>query len=101
MPFILQKDSPWRFSVCISYSFDGGKTFEKLVTELYAESYINVPLKSEGEFDTSEWRMGDALATIVKNKLDMYNVPLYILDFRNINHKIVKRYMAGVIYDYQ
>lgn len=93
MPSIAQENSPWRFSVCISYSFDGGKTIEKLVTEFYAESYINAPLKTEG-------KVSEAMTTIVKNKPDMYNVPLYILDFRN-NYKVVKRYMAGVIYDYQ
>lgn len=76
---ISQQESPCHFSVCISYSFDGGKTFEKLVTEFYVESYINIPLKKEG-------MVSEALATIEQNKPDMYNVPWFKLKFKDKRH---------------
>ena len=98
-PLISQKDSPYKFSVCISYSVDGGKTFEKIVTDFYAESYINIPLKKEGI-------VSEALVTIEQNKPDMYNVPWYKLSFNdkrlNWNKDFYSReYYGGIIYDYQ
>lgn len=96
LPLLKFEESPYKFSVCISYSIDGGKTFEKIITEFYAESYINVPLKSEGN-------VSEALNIIEKNRPDMYNTPWYILHFLN-NYQYIyidEIYNTGIIYDYQ
>ena len=73
-PSISQQDSPCRFSVCISYSFDNGETFEKLITNFYADAYMFVPLKSDG-------MVNDALQIITQSKPDLYNVPCFNLWF--------------------
>lgn len=97
-PIISQSESPCRFSVCISYSIDGGKTFEKIVTEFYMESYINIPLRSEGN-------VSETLNIIEQNKADMYNVPWFMLWFKDKrglgNDYNTDRFSTGIIYDYQ
>jgi len=97
LPSITQNNSHCRFSVCISYSFDDGKTFEKLVTDFYADAYLNVPLKSQG-------KVNDALKVVTQNKPDLYNVPWFNLWFRNKMSEVANEcnsYSNGVIYDYQ
>ena len=95
-PILQQEDAPYKFSVCISYSFDGGKTYDRILTEFYVDSYINIPLRNEG-------MISEALIEIEQNKPDMYNVPWYILHF--INNYIGKYNSTfsniGTIYDYQ
>lgn len=93
-PFMNQEESHCRFSVCISYSFDEGKTFEKLVTEFYVESYLNVPLKSQG-------KISEALSLIEQNKPDMYNAPCWMLNFKNKTIETIDSFVTGIIYDYQ
>lgn len=97
LPSITQNNSHCRFSVCISYSFDEGKTFEKLVTDFYVDAYMNVPIKSK-------WKVSDALRTITQNKPDLYNVPWYNIWFRDKEGIATNRfesYSDGVIFDYQ
>lgn len=97
-PSISHKDSPCRFSVCISYSFDNGKTFEKLVTEFYVDSYLNVPLRNEG-------KINEALNIIMQSKPDMYNVPWFNLWFKNREYdnepNCTNSFSGGLLYDYQ
>lgn len=110
-PLLSQENSHCRFSVCISYSFDNGETFEKLVTEFYADSYLNVPLRNEG-------KINEALNVIMQNKPDMYNAPWFSLWFKDRVSKgpEIKEYPAtywyaatthtnaysnGILYDYQ
>lgn len=94
-PIISHSESPCRFSVCISYSIDGGKTFEKIVTEFYMESYINIPLRSEGN-------VSETLNIIEQNKADMYNVPWFMLWFKDKRDSDnTDRFSTGIIYDYQ
>lgn len=100
-PMLELSESPYRFSVCISYSFDGGKTYDRIMTEFYVDSYFNIPLKEEG-------KVNQALCEIEQNKSDMYNVPWYLLDFKN---KIANMgfsidtpdqiFTTGTLYDYQ
>jgi len=97
LPQLTQQESPCRFSVCITYSFDGGETFDKLITDFYVESYINVPLKSEG-------MVNDALKTVTHSKPDLYNTPWWNLWLRNKKSKGPNSTCAfanGIIYDYQ
>lgn len=98
LPLISQKDSYCHFSVCISYSFDNGATFEKLVTEFYADSYINIPLKNEG-------KINETLNIVMQNKPDIYNVPWFKLIFKD-ERNIFSEYNTdtfsnGILYDYQ
>ena len=92
-PLMSQQESPTHFSVCISYSLDEGKSFEKIVTEFYVDSHLNVPLKSEG-------KVNDALRVIEQTKPDMYNAPWWMLRFRNLrcDHNGI---FEGIIYDYE
>lgn len=94
LPYIKQQDSPLRFSVCISYSFDDGKTFDKLVTEFYAEAFLNIPIKTQG-------KISEALHIIEQNRPDMYNTPCWMLSFKNTAPGNIREYVTGIIYDYQ
>lgn len=63
---LTNEQSYCRFSVCISYSIDGGETYEKIVTDFYANSKIIVPIKKEG-------RINEALRSLYTNKPDALN----------------------------
>ena len=89
-PLLELEESPYKFSVCISYSFDGGNTYDRILTEFYVDSYMNIPLKDGG-------LVNKALSEIEQNKPDMYNVPWYMLIFR----KADKYFTTGTLYDYQ
>lgn len=93
-PYMSHKESPCKFSVCISYSTDNGATFEKLVTEFYADAYLNVPIKTEG-------RLGEALNVIEQSRPDMYNTPWWMLHFNSSISEVRKFVQSGIIYDYQ
>lgn len=93
-PYMSHKESPCKFSVCISYSTDNGVTFEKLVTEFYADAYLNVPIKTEG-------RLGEALNVIEQSRPDMYNTPWWMLHFNSSISEVRKFVQSGIIYDYQ
>lgn len=81
------------FSVCISYSVDGGKTFTKIVTDFYVNSNIIVPV-----FENEN--INEALRTIYQTKPDALGEPIWHLHF-NSNHKIYTLNNGGVLYDYQ
>lgn len=105
LPYISRENSFCNFSVCISYSFDNGKTFERLVTEFYADSYINIPLRNEG-------KINETLNIVIQNKPDMYNAPWFKLIFKDKRHTMgnfftspdsynTDAFSNGIIYDYQ
>lgn len=52
-----------KFSVCISYSIDGGKTFDKIVTDFYSNSRIVRTVKQYG-------KVNDALRSVLMSKTD-------------------------------
>ena len=94
-PSLTKELSYCRFSVCISYSIDGGNTFDKLVTDLYANSKIVVPVTQHG-------RVNEALRQIYQSKNDAINEQWWMLDF-NINVPTIG-YSArsqGVLYDFK
>lgn len=83
-----------RFSVCISYSTDGGQTFDKLVTEFYANSKIIIPVEKHG-------MVNDALRQIYQLKPDAINEHLWLLNF---NSSLINGYnneVKGLLYDYK
>ncbi len=93
-PSLTKEQSYCRFSVCISYSTDGGKTFDKLVTDFYANSKIVVPVTQKG-------RVNDAVRQVYQLKNDAINEQWWILHF---NYNIALGYdkrVQGVLYDYQ
>lgn len=110
MPSLTYKDSPLRFSICISYSIDGGKNFEKLVTDFYVSANIYAPVEYKG-------KVNDALRKIISQKSDLFAQPWYQISFNNnigavigddfwimqsnTKDKTYDNILNGVIYDYQ
>ena len=110
MPSFSYKNSPLRFSVCISYSIDGGVNFEKLVTDFYVSANIYAPVEYNG-------KVNDALRKIISQKSDLLAQPWYQISFNNnigasigddfwvpqstTKDKTYDNILNGVIYDYQ
>ena len=91
---IPESQSYCRFSVCISYSFDNGKTFDKLVTDFYANSKIIVPVVQTGQ-------VNEALKKVYSAKPDLLNGQWWLLFFNsNISEGYDKR-VQGILYDYK
>lgn len=81
-----------KFSVCISYSIDGGNSFDKIVTDFYANSWIVCPVSRHG-------RVNEALRNVMTSKTDCLNESWWLLYFNdNIgrNNSMIK----GAIVDY-
>lgn len=94
LPSLTNEQSYCRFSVCISYSVDGGQTFDKLVTDFYANSKVVVPVVQKG-------RVNDALRQIYQLKNDAINEYWWLLQFNyNISGGYNKR-VQGILYDYK
>lgn len=82
-----------KFSVCISYSIDGGTTFKKIVSDFYINSDIVIPVRSKGKVNNS-------LRTIFTTKPDAMDESWWLLYFNNNiggNDTMCK----GVFVDYQ
>lgn len=93
-PLLTEQQSYCRFSVCISYSFDGGNTFDKIVTNFYANSMIVVPVEGHG-------KLNDALRKVYATKTDAINEQWWMLQFNsNITTGINER-VQGLLYDYK
>lgn len=86
-------DSYCNFSVCISYSLDGGNSFEKIVTDFYANSWIVCPVRSHG-------KVNEALRTVMSSKPDCLNESWWLLYF-NDNIGYNNRMVNGTIVDYK
>lgn len=89
------KNSYCRFSVCISYSIDGGQHFEKLVTQFYANSLLACPVKQHG-------KVNDALHNILLRKPDAIHEQWWLL--RSVNNKKISNdnlFEGGFFLDYQ
>lgn len=88
------KDAPRKFSVCISYSLDGGETFDKLVTEFYENARIVVPVTHKGQAN-------EALRGIFIEKSDAIHEPLWLLHFVNNISTSNNSMVDGALFDYQ
>ena len=82
-----------RFSVCISYSLDGGNSFEKIVTDFYANSKIIVPVTQNG-------KLNEALQKVYATKTDAIHEYWWTLYFNN-NMPGTSARTQGLLYDYQ
>lgn len=89
------KNTYCKFSVCISYSLDGGKNFKKIVTDFYANSKIVVPVSSNKNIN-------DALRTIYTTKPDAIYEPFWMIDFHDNRASVWNSVgINGILYDFQ
>lgn len=94
LPLLTKEQSYCRFSVCISYSTDGGQTFDKLVTDFYANSKIVVPVVKHGQ-------VNNALRQIYEQKLDAINEYWWLLNFDYNRSMGYDKRVQGILYDYK
>lgn len=80
-----------KFSVCISYSIDGCKSFKKLVTCFYVNSLVIVPVSSNE-------MINDALKQVYTIKPDAIYETLYMLNFNDNRNS---HYIKGMLFDFQ
>jgi len=87
-----------KFSVCISYSIDGGNTFDKVVTDFYANSLIVCPVRSHGN-------VNEALRNLLNSKSDALNESWWLLNFDTNFYSYLNGYrediFEGAIIDYK
>ena len=94
VPSLAEEQSHCKFSVCITYSFDEGKTFDKIVTNFYANSNLFVPVSSGRQ-------VNNALRQLYSTKSDAVNERLWILNFDTTSGKEENLGISfGVLYDY-
>lgn len=91
---IASSDSYCKFSICISYSLDGGKTFEKFVSDYYANSILLSYVRSKGDVNAS-------LRNIYKNKANVLDEPWFLLYFNDNIFGSLNRYVGNELYDYK
>lgn len=82
-----------KFSVCITYSLDGGTNFKKIVSDFYINSDIVVPVQSKGKVNNS-------LRTLFTTKPDALDETWWLLYFNN-NIGVNDTMCKGVFIDYQ
>lgn len=70
--FYTKDDARLKFSVCISYSVDGGNNYDKIVTPFYCNSLVSCDVKSHGQ-------VNEALRTILRNKPDALREQWWVL----------------------
>lgn len=84
-----------KFSVCISYSIDGGNTFKKIVSDFYVNNNIIIPVESYG-------KVNDSLRNLFSTKPDAMDEPWWLLHFsNNVSAKKSDTMIKGVLCDYQ
>lgn len=90
-----EKAASTKFSVCISYSLDGGKTYDKLVTDFYVNAQIISPVTGKGN-------VNDALRNIYSIKSDALYEPwsmLYIVNNITSGNHIYDTKINGILMD--
>lgn len=87
------ENSNCKFKVCISYSLDGGSSFEKLITSFYVNSIITCPVTSHG-------KVNDALRKVLSQKSDAIHESWWMLYSVN-NILCDDSFFNGTLTDYQ
>ena len=83
-----------KFSICISFSLDGGQTFEKMITPFYVNAIMICPVQKHG-------KVNDALRKVLTNKPDAINEQWWLL-YANTNlHLGYDFIVRGFFTDYQ
>lgn len=93
---LLGKNSLIRFSICITYSVDNGKTFDKLVTDFAVTTNLSFPVVNG--------KVSDAFASIYKQKKDALAEPMYMFYVNNNiaeTTNVYDLYKRGVLVDWQ
>lgn len=93
MPMLNEEQSYCKFSVCISYSFDNGQTYDKIVTNFYANSKLVMQVPKRGH-------VNEQLQKIYSSKPDAVNENLWILNFNTQYHCSNTGYAYGILFDY-
>lgn len=94
-PVISESDSYCTFSVCITYSIDEGRSFDKLTTNFYVDSHVVVPVEKNG-------RVNDALRKVLTIKPDALYEPWWFIAFNNSNRLSSTQSISdGFLFDYQ
>lgn len=84
------KTSPLKFSVCVSYSLDGGDTYEKVVTEFYVNSMFTVPV--------TNGYVNEGFRQIYTLKPDALAEPYFIINIaQRLNGKKDASKLAGAV----
>lgn len=93
-PTLTEDQSYCKFSVCISYSFDEGKTFERLISNFYANSKVIVPVSTVGH-------VNESLRNLYTSKPDAVNENCWIMYFNTRSSR--PEFLGtshGLLYDY-
>lgn len=93
-PHVTDKGSYCKFSVCVSYSLDGGKTFEKIVSDYYTNSIMLANVRSNGDVNAS-------LRKIYENKANALSEPWYLLHLNANIEDTHNTYVNNALYDYK
>lgn len=72
---VKRDQSPLKFSICVTYSFDDGKTYDKLVTNFYVGTNLYETVSNK--------KISDAFNKIYAKKPDALVEPLYIFSLPN------------------
>jgi len=86
--------SPVRFSVSISYSFDNGTTYKQLLSELYLSTQIKEAVTSYGQVNNS-------IRKILTKKPDAVNESWWTIAAPNNYPGSGDKYSHGLIVDYR
>lgn len=83
-----------KFSICISYSIDGGSSFKKIVSDFYVNNQIVIPVKSKN-------KVNDSLRELFTTKPDAMDEPWWILHVGNNVEDASDTMKQGLLYDCQ
>ena len=83
-----------KFSVCVTYSVDGGKTFDKIVTPLYLNAQVVCPVGKHG-------KVNDALRNVLTQKPDALNESWWLLYSVNNVSLENDHIMRGALIDFK
>ena len=92
--FYTNENSYSRFSVCISYSLDGGNSFKKIMTDFYANSRMTLPANQKG-------RVNETLRSLFATKSDALSENLWLLYFNTNVPNAYDTMVRGFLYDHQ
>ena len=91
------KMSPLRFSVCITYSFDGGATFDKLMTDFYVNSQCFVPVGNSRNINDAVRKIVQTYNSAVFEPWWMIHVCNNVLDDKRAHSSFTQ----GALLDYK
>lgn len=86
------ENSNTKFKVCISYSTDGEKSFDTIITEFYMNSEIVIPVANYG-------LVNEALRTIYCDKTDALNEYWWLV--ATCSNRLNNGFSNGVLIDYK